>query len=407
VVAAIVSTVAAQAHRRAAEALDHADQAVALQGLARGLMIAPDSQTILRLVAEASARVFKAPAVALAATPQGWASASEPPNQPLTASDTDAAQWALASKLASRADAYPMDASRYDFWPVITPRGVQAAIGLALRDRDAERPAVPERLVEIVSGYLAVALERERFAGEAIEARVNREGERLKADLLAAVSHDLRTPLSTIVFSLQSLRRFSGEHDAQAKAELLALTETEAVKLAGMVEGLLDMSRIDGGVVAARPGAEPLAELVDGALRRMQGALANHTLIAQPPPIGLTVSADPVLAESALANVLENAAKYSPAGSTITVRCEVRDGQAVVEVLDEGEGFGGPTEPLFAKFVRGVEGDGRPAGSGLGLSIARGFLEAQGGRIEAGDRVGGGAWVRLFLPLAEPTVATP
>lgn len=222
---------------------------------------------------------------------------------------------------------------------------------------------------------------------------------------MAAVSHDLRTPLSTIVLSLQSLRRFAGEHDAKAKEDLLALTEAEAIKLAGMVEGLLDMSRIEGGVVAARSRTSALADLVAGALTRMQGVLAGHNVIAQPPAASLMVSVDPLLAESALANVLENAAKYAPVGSTITVRGEAREGMAVVEVLDEGDGFPGPTEPLFAKFARGVEGDGRPAGSGLGLSIARGFLEAQGGRIEAGNRVGGGAWVRIFLPLAQVAAA--
>lgn len=180
VVAAIVSTVAAQSRRRAAEAVEHADQAMALQDLARGLMTAPDRQTILRLVAEASGRVFKAPAVALSATPQGWVIETSPPDQALSASDTDAAQWALTSKLASRADSYPMDASRYDFWPVQTPRGVQAAIGLALGGRDKDRPEVPERLVEIVGGYLAVALERERLAAGAFEARMQSEGDRLR-----------------------------------------------------------------------------------------------------------------------------------------------------------------------------------------------------------------------------------
>jgi two-component system sensor histidine kinase KdpD len=110
---------------------------------------------------------------------------------------------------------------------------------------------------------------------------------------------------------------------------------------------------------------------------------------------------DAGLFESALANRLENAGKYSPKGSTVRIRAGREDGMGWVEVLDEGPGFAGSSEALFEKFVRGREGDGRPPGVGLGLSIARGFLEAQGGRVEATDRLdGAGARVRLLAPLA-------
>lgn len=399
-VAAIVSGVAAQARARAVEARSHADQAAALQGLARALMGAADRPTILRLAAETLGRMFQAPAVVGAQ--EGEALRLEAaPGGALPEADLDAAKWALAAKLSSRAQAYPVENARYDFWPVLSQGVARAVIGLDLTGRDEGRPAAPERLVEIVGGYVSVALERERLAAEVLEGRMRRESERLKADLLAAVSHDLRTPLATIIFTLQSLRRFEGVHDAATKAELLALAETEAERLSALVSGLLDMSRIDAESVMVRAEAAPLADLIAAALLRCQSALNGHRFTVGPVDAGLKVAIDFPLAESALANVLENAGKYSPAGSAINLNTR-RDGEAaVIEVLDEGEGFAGPAEAMFAKFARGIEGDGRPPGAGLGLAIARGFIEAQGGSIEAVNRPTGGACLCIRLPLAD------
>jgi two-component system sensor histidine kinase KdpD len=111
--------------------------------------------------------------------------------------------------------------------------------------------------------------------------------------------------------------------------------------------------------------------------------------------------ADPQLAETALANLLQNAGKYTPPGAMIRVRVGGDATAGWIEVEDDGPGFPEPIEPLFEKFARGVHGDGRAPGTGLGLAIARGFAEAQGGRVEAFNRRGGGASVRLVLPLAE------
>ena len=164
---------------------------------------------------------------------------------------------------------------------------------------------------------------------------------------------------------------------------------------------LLDMSRLDAGavVVAARPIGP--AELLARARERAAQALSGRTLIDEVDPAAPALMADPGLAETALANVLENAGKYAPAGSAIRVRFAARGAEGVLEVADEGPGFEGAVEPLFEKFTRGVQGDGRPPGTGLGLSIVRGFLQAQGGRVEADNRGDAkGASVRLILPLA-------
>lgn len=388
-VAAIVSAVAAEARRRAVEARAHADQAAALQGLARALVAADGTAAIFKATAEALHRLFGAPAVVLAMEADELAVVARAGAGEPSPADTEAAGWSLAARLATRAGAYPVEGARYDFWPA----SPQAILGVDLSGREG-RPADPERLVEIVSGYLAVALERERYASQAADARVRAEGQRLKGDLLAAVSHDLKTPLSTILLTLQGLRKFP---DATSRNELLALAETETGRLAGLVGNLLDMSRLDADAVVIKPAVEPLADLIASAIARAApGAAATNEAADS----RIMVMVDYALAETALANVVENAIKYGPAGSTVRVCATVEAGMAVVEVRDQGPGFPDAAEPLFDRFARGVEGDGRPPGTGLGLAIARGFLEAQGGRIEACNAPEGGGLVRLHLPLA-------
>src|SRR5205823_1620882 len=168
----IVSWVAAEGRRRALEALEHAGHANILQELARALVAAPDQPTILAATAEALGRLFRAPAAVLVAAEGGRLEVgARTPGAELTAKDLEAAQWALAARLATRADAYPVEGGKFDFWPIVTPTRVEALLGVVISGA-AGRPAQPERLIEIVSGYLIVALERERYARPVLDAKV-------------------------------------------------------------------------------------------------------------------------------------------------------------------------------------------------------------------------------------------
>lgn len=399
-VAVIVSALAARARRQALEALEHAHQARALQGLAQALAAATDRRTIMDATAQTLNAVFGSPAVVILVGDEDRVVSSAPPSAQLSHADQDAAALALASRQPTRGDAYPVEAARFDFWPVVTRSRIQAVIGVGLAQLP-NRPAAPETLVQAVAGYLSVSLDREVYAREAVEARLETESERVKADVLAAVSHDLRTPLSTILVTLQSLQRFGDAHDADTRRELLRLAELETSRLAALVNGLLDMGRLEVGALAVRPEPVAPAALAASALRRVEGALADRTVINETPQDLPAVLVDPALAETALANVLENAGKYGGAGSTVTIRGAVEGTAALIEVLDEGPGFPEGVEAMFGKFSRGVQGDGRPPGVGLGLAIARGFLRAQGADVDARNRSDrSGASVRLFLPLA-------
>jgi len=402
IVAAIVSAVAAQSRRRAMEAWNAADQATALQTLAQGLVAAKGDASAAEACAQALARLFQASAVVLLQGETDLAIAARAGGGGgLGAADREAAGWALAARTPTRGGAYPVEGAAYDFWPIVTPQRRQAVIGVAISLGEDGRPANPERLVEIVGGYLAVALDREAYAAQVLESRVEVASERLKADLLSAVSHDLKTPLSTVLFTLQSLRKFARTHDAKSRAELLQLAEAETARLSAMVGNLLDMNRLDAGAVVVKTAAVAPAELAAEALRSAAMALTDrqvtNEVAAEAPPLMVDAS----LFERALANVLENAAKYAPAGSAIRLRAGADAATGWIEVEDQGPGFPDAIEKMFEKFSRGVAGDGRPPGTGLGLPIARGFLAAQGGAVEARNLADGkGALVRLSAPLA-------
>jgi two-component system sensor histidine kinase KdpD len=400
--AAVVSVVAAESRRRAIAAQEAADRAIALQSLARTLVGAGSRPEIAQCCAEALGRLFGAPAaILLEREGGGLDTIGLSSGARLSPADEEAARWTLATRQAARGGAYPADDADFDFWPVVTRTRQAAVIGVRLANLDPGRPEAPERFVQIVEGYLSVALDREAYARSAREREVQAAGERLKSDLLAAVSHDLRTPLSTILVTLQSLRKFDRSHDAATRAELLAGAEAEASRLGRMVENLLDMSRIEAGAVAVRASAVDAVDLVAAALERAAPALSGHEVLNEAGAGGARMAVDAGLMEAALANLLENAGKYSNAGSPVRIRAGKDDGMGWIEVLDEGPGFDRPPEALFGKFQRGREGDGRPPGLGLGLAIAESFLNAQGGWIEASNRKdGSGARVRLVAPLA-------
>ena len=237
-------------------------------------------------------------------------------------------------------------------------------------------------LFVVVGVLVSVIAERARMAEAA---RLEASRERFKAELLAGVSHDLRTPLATIVFTLQSLQKFAADHGAEARAELLNLAESEARRLSELVETLLSASRIEAGQAPVRLEPANVSEIVAAAL-----ADAARNIALDVPDDLPFVSADPALGARALANVIANAEKYG-GDAPITVSARSVDHDVLIEVADRGPGLGDNPERLFEKFVRGVDADGRAPGLGLGLALARAFMEMQGGALSATNREGGGA----------------
>jgi two-component system sensor histidine kinase KdpD len=326
--------------------------------------------------------------------------AGYPPEDVLEEGDLAAARWAFERGVAAGRGADTLPGAKRLFLPMRTARGTVAIIGLDSAGEGALLTPDQRRLLDSLTDQAALAIERLNLAGEMDQARLVAETDKLRSALFTSISHDLRTPLASILGSATSLRHYRGQLKDVDQEALLATIQEEAERLNHFIANLLDMTRLESGALTPRLEAVDVADVVGSVLRRP--ALAQHrvSLALQEglPP----VRADPVLFEQVLFNLLDNAAKYAPAGSAITVEAR-RAGELVrLTVADEGEGL--PEEDrerIFDKFYRVRAADRRRAGTGLGLSIARGFMEAMGGAIIAGNRTdSSGAIFTLTLPAA-------
>jgi two-component system sensor histidine kinase KdpD len=234
------------------------------------------------------------------------------------------------------------------------------------------------------------------------------ETERLRAALLTSISHDLKTPLAAIIGTITSLRSYDHLYDAGTRAEMLASALDEAERLNRFVANLLDMTRLDSGALELRREPVDLSDLVGAALQRLKRELAAHRVTVDLAPGLPMLRLDFVLTQQVLVNLLDNAAKYAPAGSRIRIRGATEDDSVLLEVLDEGPGIPpAALERIFDKFYRAQASDRKRAGTGLGLAICRGFVEAQGGTITARNRRAGGAAFRIAFPPAAVAEAPP
>jgi two-component system sensor histidine kinase KdpD len=310
-----------------------------------------------------------------------------PPEDQLDSADMAAARWTWDRNHPAGRGADTLPGGRRLFLPLRTGSGPVGVIGI---DRDAPGPLMTpdeRRLLDALCDQAAIAIERISLAKGLDEARVLAETERLRAALLTSISHDLRTPLASIIGTVSSLRSFPEKYGAADREELLATLQEEAERLNRFVSNLLDMTRLESGAVELRLELIDVSEIVGSALQRAGNVLAGHRVEIDIEPGLPMLRLDAVLFEQVLFNLLDNAAKYSPVGGRIDIRAS-RDGELVeIEVVDEGPGIPpSDFERIFDKFYRVQAQDRRRAGTGLGLAICRGFVEALGGWIVARNR---------------------
>jgi two-component system sensor histidine kinase KdpD len=257
--------------------------------------------------------------------------------------------------------------------------------------------AAAARFLPALGSLLAVATERERLQHEALEAEALRRSDSLKTALLRAVSHDLRSPLTTIRMAVESLASSELDLGQADRENLLEAVRTEAERLDRVVGNLLDLSRVQSG--AAQP--ERSLHALDGIVVQALGGLEGHERVDIELPPGLPlVEVDAAQIERVLVNLLENALKFSPPGSVVTVRASAQGGDVAVRIEDEGSGVPpADRELIFEPFRRGSTAAGQ-RGTGLGLAIARGFAEANRGGLQAEGRAPNGSCFVLTLPAA-------
>lgn len=323
--------------------------------------------------------------------------ASSPPGMTIDPADLLAADW-----VSRRAQAWPATASgwsgnNFSFHPLTRGASVVAVYGVVDDPEDGEGV----RIVETMLRQAGIALERVTFARDAEDARAIAEQERIRSALISSISHDLRTPLATILGSVTSLRELGEAMPAEARADLLLAIEEETGRLARFVSNLLAMTRLEAGLDIKREWIDA-GDVAGAAVKRARQSFPASQIVLEAGPEALLLFADADLLEQALFNLIDNAVKFS--ASDAPVRVAVSNGPKTVEFAVTDDGPGVPAQELdhiFEKFYRfSRSGIG---GAGLGLAICRGVVTALGGAIRAESPVanGRGARIRMTLPRGE------
>ncbi len=326
----------------------------------------------------------------------------------LSENDTAAAVYCFQhqKEVGRGTDTLPNAAGR--FLPLVTSRGTIGVLALMVNESFRELKVEQERLLSAYADLTAVAVEGIQLGEEAHNAhtlsQVLRDTEKLQTALLNSISHDLRTPLVSIVGTLSSLKEEGMHLDEAAKKSMVQVALEEAERLNRLIANLLDVSRLEAGALRLARQPADVQDLVGASLEQL-GARARSNAISIKVAEALPfVNVDFSLMVQALANVVDNAVKYSPPGTPIEISAERSGGEVTIAVADRGPGI--PPQDLahvFDKFYR-IHRPEMVTGTGLGLSICRGIVEAHGGRVSAENRTGGGTIVKLFLPAEPPAV---
>ena len=407
-VAVIASQLAVQSRAQAEAARRQAASTAALYGFSRKLAGIGNMDDLLWAVAHQIALMLKAHVVLLLPDDGDLqVRVGYPPEDELDEADLAAAKWSWSRGQPAGRSSDTLPGAKRLFLPLRTERGLVGVMGLDRPDESTLLSPDERRLLDALADQAAVAIERITLAAGIDEAKVTGETERLRSALLTSISHDLKTPLASIIGSITSLRKFWSTFDLSTRDELLTTVQDEAERLTRFVGNVLDMTRLEARSVTPQLFPADVAEMlgiVAGEARRALPLLR----LAIDAPAGLAPALiDAHLFRQVMFNLLDNAAKYASAESEVRISARVTAQGIAIEVLDEGPGIPpGDLERVFDKFFRIQVGDRRRAGTGLGLSICKGFVEAMGGTIVAENRTDRpGALFRVTLKAAPQTQA--
>jgi two-component system sensor histidine kinase KdpD len=399
IVAIVVSSLTLRIRQQADSARHRERRTAALYDLSRELASMRGEQDLVQAAARHISEVFGCQVVVLRPAPTGglMTKAAHPVPFEIDADEGGVGRWVFEHRQMAGLGAETLPGAQALYVPLIASQGIVGVLGVKPPDSHAFADPEQLHLLETYANQTAVAIERAILAEEARRAQVEIEAERLRNALLSSVSHDLRTPLTTIMGSASSLLEDGTHFQRGTWQDLLQSILDEAERLNRLVSNLLDMTRLEAGTLAVKKDWLPLEEVVGTALARMEKRLGDRPVAIRIPADLPLVQIDGVLIEQVLINLLDNGIKYTPVRSGIDISASVSDGAVRVEVADRGPGFApGEEGRIFDKFYRGQTADSR--GVGLGLAICRAIVEAHSGRIWAENRPGGGALFRFTLP---------
>ena len=377
-----------------------------LLAAARTLSGATGRQVVAQAIADQVAATAGAKAVVF--IPQNGdlaPTAGAPSLEPLGAAPMAAARWAWERGEAAGFGTATLPHAEWTFWPL---DGVRGRAGVAGVEAGATaQGSDDERLMLGLLDQGAVALERADLAAEAVESETLRRADRFRTALLNSISHDLRTPLSTVLGASSTLTDYGDRMEPDVRADLMISIREEAERLNRYVANLLDMTRLEGGALRLRTDWIDVRDVLGAAAERVTRRLGGRPLTRDFPVELSLVRADASLLEQVVVNILENAIAYSPPSAQIEMAAYEDRGNIVISIEDEGRGIPpGELERVFEKFRRMEEPTDRTQGVGLGLSIAKGFIDAMNGRIAAASPIHDGKGTRILISLPK-AVHTP
>jgi two-component system sensor histidine kinase KdpD len=401
-IAVLVSNVAARVRTQAVAAIGRVRTTESLYAFSRKLAGTATLDDVLWATAYQIALMLRVRVVLL--LPEDsvlTVKAGYPPEDQLDKADLAAANWAWSNDRPAGRGSDTLPGAKRLFLPMRTGRGPIGVIGI---DDDKSGPLLTpdqRRLLDALVDQGALAIERVLLVEDMDRVKRTVESERLRAALLTSISHDLKTPLSSVLGAASMMRDLgTGLSDSQ-KRDLLATVIDESERLNRFIANLLDMTKLESGAIVPNSARHDIGEIVGSALRRAGKILIHHKvaleLAADLPMLDL----DAVLFEQVLFNLLDNAAKYAPADTTITIRSLRDQDRVILQIFDEGKGIPpSELESVFDKFYRAQKGDHIRPGTGLGLAISRGFVEAMHGTISASNRTDrSGAVLTIRLPV--------
>jgi two-component system sensor histidine kinase KdpD len=400
VVAVTISHLMKRIRDQADSARDRERRTASLYAVSRELAGAQSRDLMLRAAARHLREIFAAHIAILLPDARGElvsvladADTFEPNEK-----DLAVVQWVWTHQKPAGAGTDTLPGTRARYVPLRGSRGRAGILALVSSDEHALRDPDERQLLETFCGLIGSAIERFQLAEEARRAQLRIETEQLRNALLSSISHDLRTPLAVVTGATSALLERKDSMDDATQRELLETAHEESLRLSRLVRNLLDMTRLEAGALRVQKEPQPIEEVIGAALNRLDDRLRGRTVSTNVPDELPLVPIDSALIEQVLINLIENAIKYTPSTSPIDVSAHVSEGEVVVEVADRGAGVAPEDrERVFEKFYRVREREG--GGTGLGLTICRGIVEAHGGRIWVDSRDGGGAAFRFTLPL--------
>lgn len=406
-VALTTGALAGRVREQARAAQRRASAVSALLAASQRLTGIGDRGEAARILAEQTAAAAGAGAVVLLPVENELTLTAGAPGKPeLDAEAMAAARWAWERGEPAGHGTGTLPQARWTFRPL---QGVRDRAGVAGIEAAALSPGSDEKKLALaLLDQGAVAVERADLAGQAVETETLRRTDRFRGALMNSVSHDLRTPLSTVLGASTTLIDLGDKLKPAVRADLLLSIREEAERLSRYVGDLLDMTRLEGGGLNIRSDWVDVRDVLNAAGKRVARRLGERKLARDFPAQLSLVMVDQGLLEQALVNILENAIAYSPDGSTVELAAYEDRGAVVISIEDEGKGI--PTaelERVFDKFRRMEEPSDRTKGAGLGLAIAKGFVEAMNGRIAAASPIQDGKGTRILISLPKAVVTHP